>query len=321
MIQLATRPLPTALVDDLREKPVHELRCGETHSVRVNTEHSNVMAEVRLAPGQVLIVKEPKHYPESAASRFRTCRYAAPLLERAGVVAPRYLDIPGVPEERPMLAYWRIPLRTLREAWPDLSERDRTRVLRGYGALIARVHSVRTGGWGSLLPDDAHGSLLAFLQSDLVERLRPGVEGGWPTGLETLDRMVSTLPEIGRLGEAGGAVLNHNDLHMSNVLCEDGTDGVRCVGLLDLEAAVGMPAELDFARMLVYHGPLFGQPLHGPWFERVWEGYGTALNPRLLAFFKAYHLINIGFHMALNGVGAHATQTLEAVKEELGALL
>jgi aminoglycoside phosphotransferase (APT) family kinase protein len=278
------------------------------------------MAEVQLAPERILIVKEPKHYPESAAARFRTCRYASPLLEKAGLVVPRYISIPGLPTDRPMLAYWRIQLHTLREIWPDLSDRVKITVLRSYGAVIARLHSVRTKGWGSILPDDASPTLTAFLERDLGERLHPALSVEWPAATAALDDLIAAIPEIAHDGAEAGGVLNHNDLHMSNVLCEERPgDTPRCVGLLDLEAAVSMPAELDFARLLVYHGPLFGQPLQGCWFQRIWEGYGQPLDPRRLAFFKAYHLLNIGFHMSINGNGAHATQTLAAACEELGA--
>jgi aminoglycoside phosphotransferase (APT) family kinase protein len=319
MAQTRTISLPTDLIHSLNEKPILQLEDGRSHRVKLSTEHSNLMAEVHLAPEQILIVKEPKHYPESAAARFRTCRFASPLLEKAGVVAPRYISIPGMPSDRPMLAYWRIPLRTLREIWPDLSDRRKISVLRSYGALIGRLHSVRMKGWGPILPDDASPTLSAFLHGDLVERLRPALSVEWPSALAALDELIAAIQSIAEGTDSVGGVLNHNDLHMSNVLCEEPAgDGALCVGLLDLEAAVSMPPELDFARMLVYHGPLFGQPLHGCWFHRIWEGYGRPLDPRRLAFFKAYHLLNIGFHMSMNGNGAHATQTLAAAKEELG---
>lgn len=312
--------LPTELLLSLRETSILQLQNGKSHRVQLRTEHSNVMAEVHLTPEQILIVKEPRHYPESAAARFRTCRYAAPLLERAGVLAPSYLPLPGVPTDRPMLAYWRIPLRTLREVWPDLSERTRTPVLRGYGALIRRLHAIRIKRWGPVLPDDSYATLEGFLNADLVERLQPAVWAEWPRALSALQSLIEAIPAVAEPAEAKGGVLNHNDLHMSNILCEEPEAGApRCVGLLDLEAAVSMPPELDFARMLVYHGPLFGQPLEGSWFQRVWEGYGEPLNPVLLAFFRAYHLLNIGFHMSISGNGAHADATLDAASDELGA--
>lgn len=312
-------PLPHDLLRSLRENPILELEKRSRHPVRLRTEHSNLMAEVHLGAGRVLMVKEPRHYPDSAAARFRTCRAASPLLEEAGVLAPRYLELPGVPAERPMLAYWRIPCRTLREVWPDLSDRQKTAVLRGYGALIGRVHSVTTLGWGPIISEDASASLERFLVQDLDWRLRPAVAGEWDSALGALDRLIALIPAVSALGEPSGPVLNHNDLHMSNVLCAEEDGQVRCVGLLDLEAAVGMPAELDFARIAVYHGPLFGHPLSGSWFERIWEGYGRPLHPRLLAFFKAYHLLNIGFHMAMSGNGAHAVQVLACAREELDA--
>jgi aminoglycoside phosphotransferase (APT) family kinase protein len=313
-------PLPSDILHNLRENPVLQLETRNGQRVRLCTEHSNHMAEVQLQPDRVLIVKEPRHYLESAGARFRTCRRAALLLADAGVTAPRYLPLPGIPDERPMLAYWKIPLRTLREIWPDLSDRQKTPLLRGYGKLIGRLHSIRMSGWGSIDPEESSPSLDAFLQSDLGGRLRPALSVEWPAALPALDALIDAIPAAVEASGDGGGVLNHNDLHMSNILCEEGEAGVDCAGVLDLEAAVSMPPELDFARLLVYHGPLFGQPLDGCWFQRIWEGYGKPLDPGQLAFFKTYHLLNIGFHMAINGNGAHATQTLDAANEELGAL-
>jgi hypothetical protein len=320
MIQPALSPPPPEVLRSLRKNPVLHLEAGKGRRVRLCTEHSNHMAEVHLPPDRVLIVKEPRHYPESAEARFRTCRHAALLLTAAGVTVPQYLPLPGIPAERPMLAYWKIQLRTLREIWPDLSNRQKTSVLRGYGTLIGRVHSIRMSGWGSILPEDASPSLDAFLQQDLGERLRPALSVEWPSALPALDALIGAIPGVVDAGGDGEGVLNHNDLHMSNVLCEELEDGVHCAGLLDLEAAVSMPPELDFARLLVYHGPLFGHPLEGCWFQRIWEGYGRPLDPCVLAFFKAYHLLNVGFHMSMNGNGAHAAQTLTAAVEELGGL-
>jgi aminoglycoside phosphotransferase (APT) family kinase protein len=107
---------------------------------------------------------------------------------------------------------------------------------------------------------------------------------------------------------------------MANVLCRVEDGEIRCVGFLDLEAALAGPPEADLAKIGIYHGPLFGKPLNGCWFERVWEGYGKPLDPIVLAFFRAFHLVNIGFHSAFTGNKAHAGEIARAAQEEVDAL-
>jgi len=286
-------------------------------------EHSNDLTEIRFNGGPTLMVKRARSYPESADARFRTCRRASRLLrEEVGVVAPEHLDIPTTPAE-PVMAYTRIELPTLAELWPDVSERARARVLRDWGRLIGRMHQVRLPGHGPLIEAEQGATRLAeFLTWDLAERLRPAVGWEWKTGAPVLDRLLGAIPEIAaRVEERGdGAVLNHNDLHMANVLCRVEEGEIHCVGFLDLEAALAGPPEADLAKIGIYHGPLFGKPLAGAWFDRVWEGYGSPLDPLVLAFFRAYHLVNIGFHMAFTGNKAHAGEIARAAQEEVDAL-
>lgn len=286
-------------------------------------EHSNDLTEIRFNGGPTLMVKRARSYPETAAARFRTCRRASRLLrEEVGVMAPEHLDLPPTPAE-PIMAYTRIELPTLAELWPDVSERGRARVLRDWGRLIGRMHQVRLPGYGPLAEaEQSATSLTEFLTWDLAERLQPAVEGVWKTGAPVVDRLLTSIPEVARRVDdrEEGAVLNHNDLHMANVLCRLEAGEIRCVGFLDLEAALAGPPEADLAKIGIYHGPLFAKPLTGCWFERVWEGYGKALDPHVLAFFRAYHLVNIGFHMAFTGNKAHAGEIARAAQEDVEAL-
>ena len=115
-------------------------------------------------------------------------------------------------------------------------------------------------------------------------------------------------------------MLVHNDLHMGNVLCAEQGRGIRCVGVLDLEWAIAGPPESDLARVQVLHGALFGQPLDGPWFEAVLAGYRDPLDAFALTFYRAYHLLNLGYHAALAGHDGHAAAVRRTVARELAGL-
>ena len=286
-------------------------------------EHSNSLTEIRFRRGPTLIVKRARSYPETAAERFRTCRQASQLLrEQAGVLAPEHLDLP-TPCAEPVMVYTRIEHPTLAEVWPDVSERAKPAVLRGWGRLIRRMHQVQLPGHGPLVHAEQKGAGLAeFLSGDIGERLLPAVNGEWKPGIPVIEHLLHAIPDVAQRVDArgGSAVLNHNDLHMANVLCRVEDGELRCIGFLDLEAALAGPAEADLAKIGIYHGPLFGKPLTGAWFERVWEGYGEVLDPVVLAFFRAYHLANIGFHAAFTGNKSHAAEIARSAMEEVGAV-
>ena len=114
--------------------------------------------------------------------------------------------------------------------------------------------------------------------------------------------------------------LIHGDLHAGNVLCETEGERIRCVGLLDLETAFAGPPEADLANAEVLHGPLFTQPLPEPWFEHLRAGYGDSLDPLVLAFFRIYHLANMGFYSAFIGDAWHAETVARGAQLEWEAL-
>jgi|GEM_PF-2030049 len=276
---------------------------------------SNHVAEVGFDGERTLILKRARHYPETAHGRFETSRRASRFLrEEAGVAAPEHLALPLRDGEVPVEVYWRIPLPILREAWSGLSERGRDQALRSWGALLERVHAVPAArsGVAPLAGGDLRG--------DLEDRLLPAIRGVWPAATAAAGYLVRALEEVEARAAARPAVLVHGDMHMGNVLCESEGEGVRCVGLLDLEEAYIAPAEADWATLELMHGPLFGVPLPEGWLERAKEGYGRALDPVLLAFFRAYRLLNLGYHAAASGLAAHAVDVALAVGREVERL-
>lgn len=314
------RPLSERFVASVLESLEAELGGAEACDVVYRGEHSNDLAEVHLTDGRILMLKRARHL--SAGPRFDGSRLAAALLrDEAGLVAPVHLDLPRRLSDRPLLAYWRIPLQTLKQQWSELDGAARAVALRDWGRLTRRIHEVRLPGNGRLLEAARTTQPLSeFLMQDLEGRLGSALEGVWPAAVDLVERLIAGIPTVAaRVGDGGG-VLVHNDLHLPNVLC-DVTDGApRCVGVLDLEDAIAGPAEADLAKTEVLHGPLFRHQLKGAWLERVYEGYGVPLDTLVLTFFRAYHLVNMGFHAVLVGYTAHAEDVARAAREDAVAL-
>lgn len=314
------QPLSQRFVAEVLDALAAEIGDAEPSDVIYRGEHSNDLAEVHLTDGRTLMLKRAR-YTENGA-RFEASRLAARLLcDEARLIAPVHLRLPRGLSERPLLAYWRIPLPTLKQLWSELDDAARAAALRAWGRVTRRIHGVRLPGNGPLL-EAARGPLpvAEFLMQDLEDRLRPALAGVWPAGMDVVRRLIAAVPTIAtRVGDDGG-VLIHNDLHLPNVLCEVVAETPECVGVLDLEDAMAGPPEAELAKTQVLHGPLFRHHLKGAWLERLCEGYGARLDALVLTFFRAYHLINMGFHAALVGYAAHAEEVAHAAREDAIAL-
>jgi hypothetical protein len=241
-----------------------------------------------------------------SADGFTTARLACRLVrEQTRLLVPDPLPIACDPR-RPVQAYWRIPLPTLAELWPSLDDRRREEALISLGVLAGRVHRIRTRGWGPLpLALESARTLEDALHEDLAGRLMPAVACIWPDAYGSLQRLVARIPAAARRVVIA-PVLAHNDLHLHNVLCSRDGGRVRCVGLLDLDGTYALPPESDIARFDVLHRPLFEQPIRAAVRARVRDAYPHRLDEALLAFFRAAHLANLGFHSALVGHHEHA---------------
>lgn len=282
--------------------------------------HSNDLAEMRFDDGRTLMVKRGRY--DWAAARFENSRAASNLVrEHARLAAPEPVDVPSAGDEQPLQAYWRVDLPTLSELWPDLDDEQRTIALRSWGAMLRRLHQVRLPAWGSVRAGDTHESLADHLSADLSDRLLPAVYGEWPDAAWYVEQLASAVPGLSAAIGDRSPVLVHGDIHMGNILCHPDPAEPVCVGLLDLETAQGGVVESDLAIAEVLHGPLFEQHLDHPgWREVVETGYGAGTNPHLAAFFRAYHLANLGFFSALVGDDEHAALVLTELSEQVRAL-
>ncbi len=317
------QPNATSLPEDLILSIVNAVSPGGAAPESVRTTHSHVhsndLATVRLAGGRSLVVKRGRF--EWSSERFDTSRRASVLLRRAGIVAPAPLPLPEGLDERPLEAYWWIDLPILDELWPALDEADCSSALRSLGALARRVHRVRLPGFGPLSgAASERRSLADLLAADLRDRLLPAAFAEWPEGVPAIETLRGAAPELAERTRGLPPRLIHHDLHLGNVLCEADGRSVRCVGLLDLEAAAAGLPESDLAMMQVLHGPLFERHIGGDWFDDVLRGYGEEPDAWLLRFFRAFHLLNLGFFSALVGHDWHAGEVAREAAREVEAL-
>jgi aminoglycoside phosphotransferase (APT) family kinase protein len=290
---------------------------ADTAMIVLNEEHSNSVAEVRLPDGRMLIVKRARYL--EMAERFDTARAVSLLVhEHTELLAPRYFEVPDEPGEPPVLVHEWIPNPTLEDIWPELDVPVRERALHETGRLLRRIHRVPIAGHG-MLPESLTGgtTLLCFLEADLLGRLGPAIAARWRRATKSVDRLYDAFAEVLASREDPPAVLVHNDLFAANVLCAGADADLHCAGVLDFDDAFAGPIEADLAKTEVLHGPLFGRQLRGAWFEYVLEGYGDDPDAVLIALFRAYHLLNMGYHAAVTRLHAHATEVAGAVEREL----
>lgn len=279
--------------------------------------HSNDLVRVCLDDGRSLMVKRSRF--DWAEPRFLSARRASELIRERGLaVVPEYIDLPILSGGMPVLAYWYIDLPTLGDLWPRMPEEDRPRVLQSLGSMLRRIHRIGVNGHGPLgQTGGGSRSSARYFSQDLRDRLKPAVWGKWSEAIPLLNRLEETATDLP--AEETGAVLVHNDIHLGNILCDEVGGEIRCVGLLDLEAAGGGRPESDLASASVLHSPLFSEDGKGEWTDRfdewVLEGYGDDPDPKVLQFFRAYHMLNLGFFSALNGDEWHAGRVARRTRQ------
>jgi aminoglycoside phosphotransferase (APT) family kinase protein len=285
--------------------------------VTAATRHTNPRLEVRCRDGRTLVIKRGEE--EWVRQRFAASRAACGLLRRrTSIIAPEPILVPEAERHPPLEVYWKVELVPPADVWPRLDARDRTRALRDRGRLLRRIHRVRPRGHGALpRAERAAGSLEARLATDLGDRLLPAVRQTWPEGMDVVGALVDAVPAVA--ARAGGPVLLHGDPHQGNVLCKVEGKKIRRVGVIDLEAAWGGPPEADVAVAELIHGPLF-HPLPDEWTAEFRRGYREALDGAAIAFYRAVHLANLGYHAARTGLHAHAADVLNAARAAVADL-
>jgi aminoglycoside phosphotransferase (APT) family kinase protein len=146
----------------------------------------------------------------------------------------------------------------LSEALPSMSTAQRRSAARSCGEVIARLHTVRVGGFYRRRPDGSFefADCAALQAADLAHRLANlGVLAGaglTPAEVRTAEGL---LPEAVAARGEGPAVLCHGELYPSHVFVTPGEDAaVAVTGLIDFSDACG-GRPLDDLEVLCWSWP------------------------------------------------------------------
>jgi Ser/Thr protein kinase RdoA (MazF antagonist) len=319
----AATPLDTGWIPDVLRRLDGAVRQLTVRRIRADHSHSNDIFELTFCDGRTLLLKRARH--EWLRPCFTASEMAARLIRASSeLVVPQPLPLPDLPEELPeelpVQAYWRIPLPTLAQLWPELTAERQAAALRSLGALTRKLHRIAAPGWGPLHRCDAACDLAGDLHRDLRRRLLPAVIAHWPAGIRALERLIEGIPTVQQRWPAAAAALVHADLHLGNVLCRVRGGKVHCVGFLDLDGAAGGTAEADVACFDVLHGPLFQRHIHRDMRLELRRGYGDGLDERIVEYFHCAHLANQGFSSALLGHEGHAADIAAELDRRLCTL-
>lgn len=280
---------------------------------------SNKIVRLTFDDGQKVIIKQSQY--DWATPRFHSAKRASELLRQQSLIkAPEHISIPKEVVDTPTLVYRYLPFPTLKELWPKLSFSQRKQASKNLGRMLRKMHQINVRGYGLLDEEHSYSTVSSFMYSDLRDRLKSAIAAKWPDVLPLVNRlmdMAKNLPDKNK-----EASLVHNDMHLGNILCEIEDNKIECIGLIDLEEASGGRWESDLASAITLHHPLFfSGEKNGRWLKEfgrfITEGYGQKPDQHFLRFFRAYHLINLGFFSAMNGEDEHASRVGEKVYEVL----
>lgn len=283
---------------------------------------SNNLVRFSFEDGRKIIIKQSQY--DWARPRFNSAKNASKLIRRrSSVIAPKHITIPEEVVKYPTIAYWYLPYPTLRELWPKLSPKQKKQASKSLGRMLRKVHQITVGKYGLINEERSYRSAADFMFSELHDRLKPSIAAYWPEVLPMVDRLIEIAEKLP--DNVNNAALVHNDIHLGNILCNVQDDEVQCIGLLDLEEATGGIWESDLASAMTLHHPLFfSSKLQGSRLEKleqsIVEGYEKEPDPKLLRFFRIYHLINLGYFSAMNDDHQHAKRIGKKASELLDAV-
>lgn len=276
---------------------------------------SNDQLIIVFEDGRELVVKRLLHEYLRSARRLQLAQKLSDELEKQGIQSPRYLPLPEHLVSRGVRVYWRIALPTLEDVWPHLSVSSRKSTLKSAGVLIRTIHSIRP-----LPSDESDQDVAQNLKCDIENRLLRASYAHWPAGVPALIGLADLVSTFSRRINRLPSVLLHGDLHTGNLLCDPRSRPIQCTGILDLDDVATGPGEMDIAILEVNHGSEFGRPLSTFDLGDIMAGYGCASDTIARRCFRAYRLLNMGYHAAWTGMHEHAFSVARAAQHEVDCL-
>ena len=146
---------------------------------------------------------------------------------RLGIETPR-LAHTGELEGWPYLVMTHLAGRPMREAWPQIAERERLAIVERLGIAMRELHA-RAAPLSEAALNRDWGEFIERQTRESVERQRAC--GANPEWLESLPAYVSKRVEL--LPKEFEPVLLHGDIHPGNVLLGETAEGWQATGLFD----------------------------------------------------------------------------------------
>ncbi len=254
---------------------------------RITKGEANEVYAVDSTNGQELILRISRLC--DSESRFQRERWAMEQCAKLGVPVPHVISIQTIEHEnRPLRISIEnrlpgVPLDELAEG--NLSKQGLAELLRRTGAVLSKVHSVRTNGFGELDKDgngiyNSIGGMFSRKELDL-ERLIE-VARAVDCDPNLVDRAFSAVHECQSKYRAILPHLIHNDFAPCHVLIS----GDRISGIIDFEIAQGGDPIREFARWQFFYEDRY--PLH--YLKEGYENNATFGDDfeRRLYFWKLY---------------------------------
>ncbi|MGA2207961.1 MAG: phosphotransferase [Terracidiphilus sp.] len=256
---------PQAVIDAVVQRATGS---SVARRVQITKGETNEVYAVDLANGQKVIVRTSR----SERSRFRAERWAIEQCARAGVPVPCVIAVETIEHAgRPL----NLSIETLLQGTPldelakdNLSPETVAALLHRTGAVLARIHSIRTNGFGELDENgsgnyNSIGDMLS--QEELSKEHFLNVARAVHIDSGIIERALNALYEYSVRYPAISPRLIHNDFAPCHVLICDG----QVSGIVDFEIAQGGDPAREFARWQFFFGDRFA-------LRHLIEGYGNS---------------------------------------------
>ncbi|HEX6355207.1 aminoglycoside phosphotransferase family protein [Actinophytocola sp.] len=231
-------------------------------------------------PGEALVVK--RYTGESRWKQAKEVHVYSLLAGVAGAPSVVHIDT-----ARGVTVLTRVPGEPLSSVRVDTIED----VYRQIGELQAAVHTITQPAFGYLTTSllDPAPDNTAYMSERFATKLAEFADrDGDPAIHRLASEYVAERSDL--LGNCAGAVLCHNDLHEGNVLVEQGTDGWRVTGLVDVENAIAADPLMDLAKTVQYDLTRSPGKVAG-----LLAGYGPLPpdGPARLTLYRLFHALEL----------------------------
>jgi len=280
---------PQGVIDTVLQRAVGSSIASKE---RITKGESNEVYAVDTANGQKLIVRISRL--DDAEARFRRERWSIEQCAKLGVPVPQVISVEATEHEgKPLRISIEnrlpgIPLNELAEG--NLSDDDLAELLRRTGAVLSKIHSIRTNGFG-MLDDNGNGEYDSiggmFSQKELNKERLIRAARAVNCDPKIVDRALNVFNDCRTEYSAILPRLIHNDIAPCHVLIS----GDRVSGIIDFELAQGGDPIREFARWQFFFGGRFplrhlkegyeNKAILGDDFERrlyVWKLYTGLIN-------------------------------------------